>query len=160
MKPILVYIAGPYRPSNKDERGKPFYTVAYNVAAASSTASAVVDVLSFAGVFPVTPHMNTAFFEDLHPSEPDSYWLNGTMAMLERCDAVILVNHPDIENSAGTRAEVERAIELGKPVYYSVDHAYKHLEDVGEMQPEYRLVKPDAQPASPTAESFAQLVVR
>lgn len=48
---------------------------------------------------------------------PDEYWLEGTMEMMERCDAVLLVSPSAADTSEGTRAEVTRAHELGIPVF-------------------------------------------
>uniref|UniRef100_UPI0025A129B0 hypothetical protein n=1 Tax=Klebsiella pneumoniae TaxID=573 RepID=UPI0025A129B0 len=73
------------------------------------------------GLFPVVPHLNTRGFESQVKKNSDQYFLDGTMAMLERCDAVLLTM-PDADVvSVGTKAEVHRAHQLGIQVYRSFD---------------------------------------
>lgn len=115
----LIYIAGPYRP----------YTNAYgalvdtaqNISHAEVTAVHLVDELGHLGLFPVVPHLNTRDFENQVKQNNDQYFLDGTMALLERCDAVLLTM-PDADVvSVGTKAEVHRAYQLGIQVYRSFD---------------------------------------
>ncbi|QMV29944.1 nucleoside 2-deoxyribosyltransferase [Providencia phage vB_PreS-PibeRecoleta] len=119
----LIYIAGPYTPVTHDVNGhsQPHYPVAYNVRLAAETAHSVVSALSHAGIFPITPHMNTAFFEETHPDIAAEYWLDGTRELMLKCDAVLLVNHPALETSVGSRCEVIAAINAGIPVYTSIE---------------------------------------
>lgn len=115
----LIYIAGPYRP----------YTNAYgalvdtaqNISHAEITAVHLVDTLGHLGLFPVVPHLNTRDFENQVKQNNDQYFLDGTMAMLERCDAVLLTMPNADEVSSGTKAEVHRAHQLGIQVYRSFD---------------------------------------
>lgn len=117
----LVYVAGPYR--SNVEGG-----VKSNIAKAQLMGLTIATSGHKLGLFPVIPHMNTANFEThafrvtemsggfVEPV-PDEYWLHGTMALMEKCDAVLLT-HPHAGTvSSGTRAEILRAIELGIPVY-------------------------------------------
>lgn len=119
----LIYIAGPYTPVTHDVNGhaQPHFPVAYNVRLAAETAHAVVGSFAQAGIFPVTPHMNTAFFEETHPDVPAEYWLDGTRELMLKCDAVLLINHPALDTSAGTRAEVVAALNANIPVYTSIE---------------------------------------
>lgn len=113
----LLYIAGPYRPFVNDS-GKTV-TTDENVFRAERMAIRVANRLARYGVFPVTPHLNTRDFENKVEVNSDEYFLNGTMAILERCDAVLVVGGLDGErHSSGTRAEVARAKELNIPVFY------------------------------------------
>lgn len=115
----LIYIAGPYRP----------YTNAYgalvdtaqNISHAEITAVHLVDTLGHLGLFPVVPHLNTRDFENQVKKNDDQYFLDGTMAMLERCDAVLLTMPNADGVSSGTKAEVHRAHQLGIQVYRSFD---------------------------------------
>lgn len=119
----LIYIAGPYRP----------YTNAYgalvdtaqNISHAEITAVHLVDTLGHLGLFPVVPHLNTRDFENQVKQNDDQYFLNGTMALLERCDAVLLTMPNADVVSIGTKAEVHRAHQLGIQVYRSFD-ALRH----------------------------------
>lgn len=104
----LIYVAGPYRAATRD-------AIARNIDAARSIGISAAAI----GWFPVIPHANTAHMELDLPDLGDDFWLRGTMEMMERCDAVVLV--PGWENSAGTRGEIIRAEELGIPIFRSLD---------------------------------------
>lgn len=115
----LIYIAGPYRPYTCADGtwvGTPM-----NIRNAEVTAVNLVDTLGHLGLFPVVPHLNTRDFENQVKQNDDQYFLDGTMAMLERCDAVLLTM-PDADVvSVGTKAEVHRSHQLGIQVYRSFD---------------------------------------
>ena len=104
----LIYVAGPYRAATRDD-------IARNIDAAR-----VVGISAAAlGWFPVIPHANTAHMELDLPGLGDDFWLAGTLEMMERCDAVVLV--PGWQNSAGTRGEIIRADELRIPIFRTLD---------------------------------------
>lgn len=117
----LIYVAGPYR---SDVKGG----VNANIQKAQLMGLTVATSGHTMGLFPVIPHMNTANFEThafrvtqmsggfVEPV-PDKYWLDGTMKLMEQCDAVVLTDPLAGIKSKGTRAEILRAIELGIPVY-------------------------------------------
>lgn len=115
----LIYIAGPYRPYTCADGtwvGTPM-----NIRNAEVTAVNLVNELGHLGLFPVVPHLNTRDFENQVKQNDDQYFLGGTMALLERCDAVLLTM-PDADVvSVGTKAEVHRAHQLGIQVYRSFD---------------------------------------
>lgn len=115
----LIYIAGPYRPYTCADGtwvGTPM-----NIRNAEVTAVNLVNALGRYGLFPVVPHLNTRDFENQVEQNDDQYFLDGTMALLERCDAVLLTM-PDADVvSVGTKAEVHRAHQLGIQVYRSFD---------------------------------------
>lgn len=104
----LVYIAGPYR-------GKTREAVALNIL----TAQRVGLLVAQNGDMPVIPHKNTEGFEHLDPDIPDEFWLDGTMALMRKCDAVVLC--PGWDKSSGTIAEIREANLLSIPVYKSVN---------------------------------------
>lgn len=97
----VVYIAGKFR-------ARTHWGVVQNVRAAEAVA---MEVWS-AGAVALCPHLNTANFDG---TLTDEIWLAGTMALLERCDAVMLV--PGWPDSKGALAERDRAIALGLPVF-------------------------------------------
>ncbi len=97
----VVYIAGPFRGENS-------WLVEQNVRRAERLAMQV----ALRGAMPLCPHTNTRFFNG---TLPDEFWLDGTLELLRRCDAVSLVG--GWEKSAGARGEVEEAKRLGIPVF-------------------------------------------
>lgn len=97
----VVYIAGKYRGPNA-------WAVEQNIRAAEEVAARVIQL----GMMPLCPHKNTAHMEGL---ADDEFFLAGTMELLRRCDAVVLV--PGWDKSTGTRAEVTEARALGIPVF-------------------------------------------
>ena len=115
----LIYIAGPYRPYTNAHGA--LVDTAHNISIAEMTAVHLVDALGHLGLFPVVPHLNTRDFENQVKKNHDQYFLDGTMAMLERCDAVLLTMPNADEVSSGTKAEVHRAYQLGIQVYRSFD---------------------------------------
>lgn len=116
MKPLMkvVYVAGPFRcasthvPGQQDSWG-----IQSNVMNAMALALEVWG----AGAAAVCPHANTMFFQN---AAPDDVWLDGDLAMLAKCDAVIMT--PDWKRSSGARAEHEFAADRGLPIFYEVAH--------------------------------------
>ena len=102
----IVYIAGPYRASSRWDEEQ-------NVCRAEVTAHDV----ALAGAMPVCPHANTRpYFSDAQPAR---FWLEGTLEILRRCDAVVML--PTWEQSEGARAERMEAALLGLPVFDHLD---------------------------------------
>lgn len=110
----LVYIAGPYRRTDTTSQE-------HNIRDAEQMALAVVNQTAVYGWFPVTPHLNTRDFDLMVPAMSPDYWLDGTKAMLAKCDAVLLTRPDAVEVSAGTANEVAYAQSLGIPVYTQFD---------------------------------------
>jgi hypothetical protein len=94
---MKIYIAGPYTKGD----------VAVNVRAAILAA----DYLRAMGHTPFIPHL-THFWHLVSPHEID-YWYRYDLEWLESCDAVLRLPG----ESVGADREVERARELGLPVY-------------------------------------------
>jgi len=130
----LIYIAGPYRAADRQ-------AIARNITAAREIAVHAAGE----GWFPVCPHLNTAHMEE-ELDYPDEYWLAGTMALMERCAAVVLV--PGWQNSAGTLAEVARAKQLGIPVFTN----HKFLIAADEFHPAPTQPKAPAQAEEATCQ--------
>lgn len=92
-----IFIAGPY--SSDPSR---------NTADAIGTAN----TLSGCGLFSFVPHL-FHFWDFLHHRDYD-FWMDQTIAWVGRCDAVLRLPG----KSKGADMEVERAEELGLPVFY------------------------------------------
>lgn len=102
----VVYVAGKFR-------GPTAWEIEQNIRRAETVGMEVAKL----GAAPLIPHANTRFF---HGTLTDEFWLDATMAMLGRCDAVILV--PQWKESSGARAEVEEAKRRHLPVFEHIDH--------------------------------------
>lgn len=106
MKPLpLVYIAGPFR-------GPTPYAVRKNVEAARDLGLRVAQL----GGYPIIPHTMTCDFDK---QLTDEFWLDGTMEMLRRCDAIMLGER--WMHSTGARAERDEAFARQLPVFYQAD---------------------------------------
>lgn len=115
----VVYIAGSYRSPTREG-------VELNIQAARNVGLHCAR----RGWAPIIPHANTAHLDAIDPAIGDQFWLDATMAMMERCDALVLV--PGWGKSVGTKAEVRRAGELGLKVFYTVEdmpNASKWVQD-------------------------------
>ena len=100
----VVYCAGPFRASTP-------WGIEQNVRRAEEVGLEVAK----AGAVPLIPHAMYRFFQN---SLPDEFWLEGTLELLRRCDALVLTE--GWEASTGSRGEVAEAKRLGIPVFESV----------------------------------------
>ncbi len=100
----VIYVAGPFR-------GASAWDIEENIRRAERLA---LDVWRL-GAACVCPHTNTRFFQG---AAPDTVWLEGDLAILARCDAVLLTE--DWERSAGARAERDFAVAHEIPVLDSL----------------------------------------
>ena len=104
----LIYCAGPYRAATRA-------AIARNI----ENARQLGIEAARRGWFPVIPHANTAHMEQDLPHLGDEFWLRGTMEIMARCDAVVLIE--GWEKSEGTRAEIARADQMRLPVFRRLD---------------------------------------
>lgn len=88
----LIYIAGPFR-------GPTPWDVEQNI----RRAEVVGLQIAACGGYPVIPHSMTRYFDK---QLTDQFWLDGTMALLVRCDAIFLCRQ--WQRSTGATAEAER----------------------------------------------------
>lgn len=101
----VVYVAGPFRGPNSWE-------IEENIRRAERLALEVWRL----GCAVICPHTNTRFFQG---AAPDDVWLDGDLAILAKCDAVLMTE--DWERSSGARAEREFAKGKGIPVFYRLE---------------------------------------
>jgi nucleoside 2-deoxyribosyltransferase len=109
--PAVVYVAGPFRSTNDDGTANQWQQE-QNIRRAEALA---LDVWK-AGFAAVCPHANTRFYQG---SADDRIWLDGDLAILARCDAILMT--PDWARSSGATAERAFAIAHGIPVLDSLD---------------------------------------
>ena len=97
----LVFICGPYRAKTAWKREQ-------NVRKAEDKAAEIAR----AGMFPVCPHSNTRpYFESI---QDDGFWLDGTLELMRRCDAIALVD--GWKNSIGALTELNEGLYLKKEI--------------------------------------------
>lgn len=110
----LVYVAGPF--SAPDRAG-----VEKNIEDAVRVGIEIARL----GVMPVIPHANTAdpWFARVQPYE---FWCTGTLELMRRCDAVVMVK--GWKRSRGARAEYEEAIARGMPVFFTLQELQAWLD--------------------------------
>jgi len=100
----LVYVAGRFSAPTAWEIEK-------NIRAAEDIGAEVAKL----GLMPVIPHANTRYFHGLTGTTPE-FWYEGTLELLRRCDALILV--PGYEESKGVEMEREEAYRLVIPQFH------------------------------------------
>lgn len=101
----IVYIAGKFRAPTG-------WGVEQNVRAAENVGMEVAKL----GAMPLIPHANSRFF---HGTGDEQFWVAGTLELLRRCDAVMVVSN--WKDSVGARGEVMEARERNIPVFDSLE---------------------------------------
>ena len=105
----LVYVAGPFRSKSEPYN---YWEQQQNINAAAVIALEVWR----RGHACLCPHLNSAPFNG---AADDAIWLAGDLAMLARCDVVLML--PGWEQSSGATAEHGYAISRGIPVVYEIE---------------------------------------
>src|SRR3989304_3909163 len=108
----VVYVSGPYR--SPTLRG-----TVENIRKAEELAIQVWQ----AGAACICPHLNTALLDG---SCPDNVWLAGDLAIIRKCDAMIMLD--DWMFSRGAQAAKLLAEELKIPVFFSIYQLQNWLE--------------------------------
>jgi hypothetical protein len=101
---ICIYVAGPYRAATAWE-------IEQNVRRAEEDGLEVAKL----GAAPLVPHAICRFF---HGQVSEEFWSQATMALMRRCDAILLVE--GWVNSEGTREEKATADREGIPVFFNL----------------------------------------
>lgn len=103
----IVYVAGKF--TAPDRAG-----VKRNIAHAEAVGLEVAKL----GLCPLIPHANTS-----HPNfeavQPYTFWIEATLEMLRRCDAIVMV--PGWEESRGACGEIAEAHRIGMPVFLTIE---------------------------------------
>lgn len=105
-KMCTVYICGPYRNSTREG-------VQMNI----TSALQVAKLASLKGWAALCPHANSGHLDAIAPELDDQFWLDATMELMRRCDAVVLC--PGWQRSEGSKGEIAEAESLGIPIYWS-----------------------------------------
>lgn len=100
---ILVYVAGPYR-------AKTAWGIECNIHRARCVGVEVARL----GLMPVIPRTSTAHLDVV----PDDFWLEGTLELMRRCDALITVD--GWYESSGSRREVATMNDMNRPTFHSL----------------------------------------
>ena len=107
----LLYIAGQYSFPDKKTWPDSRDRIDLNIAAARHAGAIAAE----RGWFPVIPHANTAHFERYCPMVSREFWLDGTMVLLSKCDAILMIQ--GYEDSAGAKKEEQFAKDRGMRIY-------------------------------------------
>ncbi len=67
------------------------------------------------GFMAYCPHSNSSFMDGI---APDEVFLEGGLEMLRRCDIIVFI--PGWEKSAGSRAEHDEAVRIGKEIIIDI----------------------------------------
>lgn len=100
----LIYVAGPYRAETP-------WGVELNVRKAELASKHLWGM----GIANICPHTQGRYFDK---EIPDDVILKGMINIMMRCDAVLVVGN--WKKSQGTLAEMARAEEHGKPIFFNV----------------------------------------
>ena len=106
----FVYVAGPY--SGKTHDHQSYNEIDANIAQAREAAK----FLAENGVPFYCPHTNAAHFEVIAPDLPIEYWYKMDNVFVDLSSAVFLVEGWQV--SLGTQAEMRRARQSGKRIFY------------------------------------------
>ncbi len=107
----VIYVAGPFRAATP-------WLVEQNIRVAEELALEVWKM----GHPAICPHTNARFFSG---EASDETWLEGDLAILKRCDAVIFGN--GWESSSGSLAELNFAQEHSLPCFFNLSNLYEWL---------------------------------
>lgn len=109
----VVYVAGPYSAPNE-------YLVKKNIARAEGVA---LGIWLSGKAAAICPHLNTAHWGSVLTHKQ---FLDGDVAILKRCDALIMVE--DWKLSKGAVIEHMAAVENNVPVFYTIQALYAWLD--------------------------------
>lgn len=107
----VIYVAGPFRAATP-------WRVEQNVRRAEELALEVWKM----GHAAICPHTNARFFSG---EAPDEVWLEGDLAILKKCDAIIFVE--GWKESSGSVVEHKFAVHRGIAFFYDLEDLGKFL---------------------------------
>lgn len=99
-------------------RGPNAWELENNVRRAEEVAYAVAHL----GAMPLVTHSLGRYFDG---TLTDQFWLDGTLELMRRCDALMMI--PGWETSQGANTERALALEMGIPVFSDIDELERWL---------------------------------
>lgn len=120
----VVYVAGPFRGPNAWE-------IEQNIRRAEQLSLEVWRL----GAAALCPHTNTRFFQG---AADDAVWLDGDLAMLAKCDAILMT--PDWRKSSGATAEHDFAGSRSIPRFYTLKALKEWLDHFQQLDRDARTV--------------------
>ena len=73
------------------------------------------------GHYPFVSHLDCLIAIQSKGCLPLDYYYNSSMAYLQVCDAIFIVDWKDIDNSKGVKAEFDWATSHGIQIYYNIN---------------------------------------
>ena len=119
----VAYVSGPYR----DTRGE--WYVTQNIRESEEVALGLWRI----GYAAISPHKNTALFGGA-VSGGDDVWLWGDLAILAKCDLIVMTER--WQESSGAQSEHEFAMAMGVPIYYWPEDVHRLLTEALAAQDE------------------------
>jgi nucleoside 2-deoxyribosyltransferase len=108
-----IYVAGPYTANDS-------WSLEKNIRSAEEIS---FQVFSLRAVAVCSHTISRYFFGTLN----EEFWLEATMNMLSRCDAMVVVE--GWKKSSGTLGEIKYAAENDIPIFYSVEELAEWLKE-------------------------------
>jgi hypothetical protein len=108
----VLYVSGPYSATNA-------WTREANIRKAEATALVAWTM----GCAAICPHTLARFY---HGTLPEAMWLAGDLAILDKCDGVLMVE--GWESSVGSKAEHAYAKDQGIPIFTSLTAVERWLK--------------------------------
>lgn len=117
----LLYIAGPFTAPTPDG-------IEQNIRAAEAWARAIANACP--NVYPVVPH---SLGRHLLGSGTEQYHYDGTLSLLDACDAIFLLEN--WRHSKGAISEANRAADAGKTTFHAGGYCVADLNAWAEVSP-------------------------
>ncbi len=125
-KPLKVFIAGPYTPSDSDLHD------ASRVAHRNTIKAIKAGIkLIERGHIPFIPHLTHFIHLETEKPLPAEFYYRYDMVWLQHCDALLYLG-----NSEGANKELQKAKELGLEIFYSIEkvpEARRHGHSTGRV---------------------------
>jgi len=118
---MKIYVAGPLGPKGLRVAGVGVASLAIEYLLNARDLIRTAAELVMRGHYPFCPALDMLYFLVLKPGEEISETTikENSLIWLEDCDAILMTGR--WEDSLGCQAELQRAIELGMPIFYGIE---------------------------------------